>query len=346
MLWQLTAHSERWQLKRPFRIARGEKTAADVVVAEIRAGGKIGRGECVPYARYGETVESVLAQIEGIARVLGPQFTRTELALLPPGAARNAVDCAIWDLEAQLAGKSVAQLIGAPEPENLVTAVTISLDAPAKMAEAAKALAGVPLLKVKVDGGDPEAAVRAVRAAAPGPRLIVDPNESWTAAQLRALLPCLAALNVALLEQPVPAETDGELEGLTPAVPLCADEAAHTRDDLAHTARRYQAVNIKLDKAGGLTEALAMRDEARRLGLKLMVGCMVSSSLGVAPALQVAHGADFVDLDGPWWLAADREPAMRFENGRLFAPHGGWGYPRGDECQRDKPLTSIPRTRG
>jgi L-Ala-D/L-Glu epimerase / N-acetyl-D-glutamate racemase len=328
MLWELTGFSERWPLSRPFRISRGEKTAADVVVAEIRAGDVVGRGECVPYARYGETVESVLAQIKQIASVLGPEFTRGELNLLPPGAARNAVDCAIWDLEAQLSGTSVAQMTGLCPPNALVTAVTISLDTPQKMAEAAAQVAVSPLIKVKVDEREPEAAVRAVRLAAPNACLIVDPNESWTPAQLRALLPRMADLDVSLLEQPIPADQDSALEGLTPAVPLCADEAAHVRDDLAQTARRYQAVNIKLDKTGGLTEALEMREDARRLGLQVMVGCMICTSLGIAPALHVAQGADFVDLDGPWWLSNDREPRVRFDGGYVFPPKNGWGAPK------------------
>jgi len=328
MLWQLTAHSERWPLSRPFRIARGEKTAADVVVAEVRAGEIVGRGECVPYARYGETVESVLAQIKQIASVFGPEFTRGELNLLPPGAARNAVDCAIWDLEAQLSGMSVAQMTGAREPNGLVTAVTISLDAPEKMAEATVAVAASPLIKVKVDGRDPEAAVRAVRRAAPTACLIVDPNESWTPDQLRALLPRMAEFDVSLLEQPIPADQDSALEGMKPAVPLCADEAAHVRDDLVQTARRYQAVNIKLDKTGGLTEALEMSNEARRLGLQVMVGCMICTSLGIVPAMQIAQAADFVDLDGPWWLADDRAKRVRFDGGYVFPPDGGWGTPK------------------
>jgi len=328
MLWRPTARSERWPLSRPFRISRGEKTAAEVVVAEIRAGDAVGCGECVPYAHYGETVDSVLAQIKQIAAVLGPEFTRGELHLLPPGAARNAVDCAIWDLEAQLSGMSVAQMTGTAPPQPLITAVTVSLDTPDKMATAAKAIAESPLIKVKVNEAQPEAAVRAVREAAPNACLIVDPNESWTAAQLRSLLPRMADLDVSLLEQPIPADQDSALEGMKPAVPLCADEAAHVRDDLAQTARRYQAVNIKLDKTGGLTEALEMRNEARRLGLQVMVGCMICTSLGIVPALHVAQGADFVDLDGPWWLSKDRETPVRFEGGYVFPPERGWGMPR------------------
>jgi L-alanine-DL-glutamate epimerase-like enolase superfamily enzyme len=328
MLWQLSARSERWPLSRPFRISRGVKTAADVVVAEIRAGDAVGRGECVPYARYGETIESVLGQIERIGKVLGPELTRAELQLLPPGAARNAVDCAIWDLEAKLSGRSVAQIAGTSGPYRVVTAVTISLDTPENMARATADVADSPLIKIKVDDRDPEAVVRAVRAAAPEACLIVDPNESWSPAQLRALLPAMAALDVSLLEQPVPADQDEALEGLSPAVPLCADEAAHVSDDLAQTARRYQAVNIKLDKTGGLTEALKMQAEARRLGLQVMVGCMICTSLGIIPALHVAQEADFVDLDGPWWLSNDRADRVGFNNGYVFPAESGWGLPK------------------
>lgn len=326
MLRRLLARSERWPLSRPFRISRGVKTAADVVIVEAVADGRMGLGEAVPYPRYGESVESVLAQIEVVADAFAQGMTRAELQqLLPAGAARNAVDCALWDLEAKLAGRSVADLIGVPAPGELVTAVTISLDAPERMAEAALAVNEAPLIKVKVDARDPIAAVAAVRSSAPNARLIVDPNESWTPALLRQVLPELARLKVTLLEQPVPAGEDADLEGLAPTVPICADEAAHTSADLDLVVRRYQAVNIKLDKAGGLTEALAMKQHAQELQLTLMVGCMVCTSLGVAPALLVAADAPFVDLDGPWWLLQDRDSAVRIEGGRLTPPSAGWG---------------------
>ncbi|MGH6949809.1 MAG: N-acetyl-D-Glu racemase DgcA [Vitreimonas sp.] len=323
---RLVARSERWPLSRPFRISRGVKTAADVVVVEAHAGACTGWGEAVPYARYGESVESVLSQVEEVSAAFAQGMTRAELQQrLPAGAARNAVDCALWDLEAKLSGRSVAELIGAPEPQSLVTAVTISIETPERMAEAALAVREAPLIKVKVDAGDPIAAVQAVRGVAPKARLIVDPNESWTPSLLRGLLPGLARLDVALIEQPVPADEDGELEGLAPPVPICADEAAHTRADLDRVARRYQALNIKLDKTGGLTEALAVKLRARELGLTPMVGCMVCTSLGVAPALLLAADAAFVDLDGPWWLLQDRDSAVRIEAGRLIPPAAGWG---------------------
>ncbi|HYD88018.1 MAG TPA: N-acetyl-D-Glu racemase DgcA [Vitreimonas sp.] len=329
MLRRLTARSERWPLSRPFRIARGVKTAADVVVVNLQHGPHVGRGEAVPYARYDESVESVLAQIASVSADIEAGLSRAELQRkLAAGAARNAIDCALWDLEAQQAGRTVADLAGVQTPGEIVTAVTVSLDEPARMSEAAAAIAGSPLIKVKVDAFDPLTSVQAVRAAAPEARLIVDPNESWSASLLAELLPQLAALRVDLIEQPLAAAEDASLENLKPAVPICADESAHTSADLERVARRYQAVNIKLDKTGGLTEALVMRERVRQLGLTLMAGCMVSTSLSVAPALLVAQDASFIDLDGPWWLAQDRENGMIFANGRMRAPRGLWGEPR------------------
>jgi L-alanine-DL-glutamate epimerase-like enolase superfamily enzyme len=325
MLIRLSARAESWPLRQPFRISRGVKTAADVVVVEAREGRNVGYGESVPYARYGETVDAVLAQIAAVAERCP---TRAALqSLLPAGAARNAIDCALWDLEAKRTGRSVAALAGLPAPQRMVTAVTISLDTLALMAAAAAAHASSPLLKVKVDAVAPLAAIQAVRASALHARLIVDPNESWLVDQLSTLLPELADLGVALLEQPVPAGEDGALEGLTPPVPICADEAAHVAADLERVTARYQAVNIKLDKTGGLTEALHMRRRALDMGLTLMVGCMVSTSLSIAPALLLAHGADFVDLDGPWWLMRDREHGVHFSDGSIHPPTSGWGAP-------------------
>jgi L-Ala-D/L-Glu epimerase len=328
MLPQLDARSERWPLNRPFRISRGEKTAADVVIAELGRNGAVGRGECVPYARYGETMESVREQIAAMAPGVSAGLTRAGLASgFPSGAARNAVDCALWDLEAKESGIPVETRLGAPLPDELVTAVTVSLGAPEAMAEAAAEVRHVQLVKVKVGCENPERALRAVRAAAPAPALIVDPNESWSVEQLQSLLPLLNELDVALLEQPVPADDDAGLEGFSPSVPICADEAIHSVEDLDRVARRYQAVNIKLDKTGGLTAALELHKAARRRGLGIMAGCMVCTSLGIAPALHIARMADFVDLDGPWWLARDRDPAIRIVDGRLIRPTGGWGHP-------------------
>lgn len=327
----LSARHDRFALKTPFRISRGAKTAADVVTVEIGDGDSVGRGEGVPYARYGESIASALAQIEAMRGSIERGGDRRALmAQLPPGAARNALDCALWDLEARLSGRSVAATIAAPEPERLASALTIVIDSPEAMAEAARALADAPLLKVKVDATDPEAQVRAVRAAARRAALIVDPNESWDRALVEAMMPVLAEARVALLEQPVAADADDWLEGLTPVVPICADEAVHVAADLARIARRYQVVNVKLDKAGGMTAALELAHAARAAGLGLMTGCMVSSSLSIAPALHVARMSDFVDLDGPIWLKEDRPGGVRDERGLLVPPAPGfWGTP---EC--------------
>ncbi|HET7709463.1 MAG TPA: N-acetyl-D-Glu racemase DgcA [Sphingomicrobium sp.] len=323
----LSVRHDRFALKQPFRIARGVKAAADVVTVTIGDCDAIGRGEGVPYPRYGESVESVLAQIEA-ARALVEQSVdrRSLMAEMPAGAARNAIDCALWDLDARLSGTSVASAMGAPEPAPLVSALTIVIDTPEAMARAAAAVANAPLLKVKVDTGDPEAQIRAVRQAAPDAALIVDPNESWDEPLVRAMQPILAEWRVALLEQPIQAGADDWLEQFTPAVPICADEAVHVTADLRRIARRYQAVNVKLDKAGGLTAALDLAVAARAAGLGLMAGCMVSSSLSIAPALHVARMSDFVDLDGPLWLTEDRPGGVTDRNGVLTPPVSGfWG---------------------
>jgi L-Ala-D/L-Glu epimerase len=323
----LHARHDRFELSRPFRIARGVKTAADVITISICEGAAEGRGEAVPYPRYGESVESALAAVEQVRGLIESGAGRDALLdALPAGAARNALDCALWDLEARLAGRTVADMIGAPAPDRIVSALTVGIDAPEAMARAAAAIADAPLIKVKVDANEPEAQIRAVRAAAPDADLIVDPNESWDRRLVEAMQPLLAAQGVDLLEQPVPAGEDDWLEGFSPAVPICADESVHVAADLPRVARRYQAVNVKLDKAGGLTEALALAKGARRLGLGLMTGCMVSSSLSIAPALHVALMSDFVDLDGPIWLREDRPGGVRDECGFLLPPEPGfWG---------------------
>lgn len=323
----LSARHDRFPLSRPFRISRGVKTAADVVTVAIVQDGTTGRGEGVPYPRYDESVESVLAEVETARALIEAGGGRAELqAALPAGAARNAVDCALWDLEARLAGTDVAQMIDAPAPTRLVSALTIGIDTPDAMARAAALVADAPLLKVKVDAGDPAAQVRAVRAAAPDARLIVDPNESWDRAVLEEMQGVLVEARVALLEQPVPAGADAWLEDFTSAIPICADEAIHTTADLPQVARRYQVVNVKLDKSGGLTEALALAHATRAAGLGLMTGCMVSSSLSIAPALHIARMSDFVDLDGPVWLAEDRPGGVRDDGGHMIPPEPGfWG---------------------
>lgn len=326
----LHAQHERFALNRPFRISRGVRTEANVITVTLAQGDAIGRGEAVPYTRYGETVEGALAAIKNVRAAVEAGADRTALLdLLAPGAARNAIDCALWDLEARLTGRDVAFMLGAPALAPIESALTLAIDTPEAMARAAAALANAPLIKLKVDADDPAARIRAVRAAAPESKLIVDANESWNQALVEAMQPVLADAGVALLEQPVPAAEDAWLEGFTPAVPICADESVHVAADLDAVARRYQAVNVKLDKSGGLTAALELADAARARGLGLMTGCMVSSSLSIAPAFHVARRSDFVDLDGPTWLAADRAGGVRDESGILHPPaHGFWGSAR------------------
>lgn len=323
----LHAQHDRFPLARPFRISRGTKTAADVVAVSVRAGDAIGRGEAVPYPRYGETIEGTLAAIEQVRPMIERGADRAELLdLLPAGAARNAVDCALWDLEARISHCDVAAMIGGPPLAAIPSAMTVVIDTPEAMARDAATLAGAPVLKIKVDANEPAAQVRAVRAAAPKADLIVDPNESWDQALVEAMQPVLLECRVGLLEQPVPADADGWLEGFTPRVPICADESIHVAADLEVVARRYQAVNVKLDKTGGLTEALELAQAARARGLGLMTGCMVSSSLSIAPALHIAMMSDFVDLDGPVWLREDRPGGVVAENGFIHPPaRGFWG---------------------
>ncbi|HZF42289.1 MAG TPA: N-acetyl-D-Glu racemase DgcA [Sphingomonadaceae bacterium] len=323
----LHARHDRFALARPFRMARGTKTVAEVITVTVSEGGVTGRGEGVPYPRYGESIEAALAAVAGVRRAIEARAGRAELLeLLGPGAARNGVDCALWDLEARLSGRDVAAMLSAAPPGRIASALTIGIDTPGAMAAEAVRLAGAPLIKVKVDAENPAARVRAVRAAAPGAVLIVDPNESWDRALMEAMQDVLRDAGVALLEQPVPAGEDAWLEGFAPAVPICADEAVHVAADLDVVARRYQVVNVKLDKAGGLTAAMELAHAARARGLGLMTGCMISSSLSIAPALHVAAMSDFVDLDGPVWLAEDRPGGVRDEGGMMAPPVAGfWG---------------------
>ena len=315
------------RLKAPFRISRGVKTAAEVVVVEVVEGELIGRGESVPYARYDETVDSVVAQLQPAAQALRDGARPHDaLALLAAGAARNALDCALWDLRAKREGLSVEALTALRVPDSLITAVTVSLDNVEAMGAAALAVASAPLIKVKLSAEDPAASLLAVAKAAPDARLIVDPNEGWDFAMLDSLKPVLSDLNIALVEQPLPAGQDQALEGYDPPYPICADESVHTVEDLAALRGRYRAVNLKLDKTGGLTEALLMLEEARNHGFTLMVGCMVASSLAIAPALHLAGSCAFADLDGPWWLAEDHPGGCRVADGRMTRPaEGFWG---------------------
>ena len=310
-----------------FTISRGAKTTADVVVCQISEGSVAGRGECVPYKRYGESLESVSGAIGSIESELAAGIDRQHLlALLPAGAARNAVDCALWDLEAKLSGRSVARQLGFEEPVALTTAYTISLGDEETMAEQARTWSHRALLKVKVGTEDDRGRIRAVRAAAPGARLILDANEGWTEETIRMHLDVCAECDVALVEQPLAAGRDAVLAGISRTVLICADESVHQSEDLASLRDRYDAVNIKLDKTGGLTEALTMKAEAQRLGFKVMVGCMVGSSLAMAPAVLLAQDADFVDLDGPLLLARDCEPALRYEGSLVYPPERSlWG---------------------
>jgi L-Ala-D/L-Glu epimerase / N-acetyl-D-glutamate racemase len=316
----LTVRIERWPLLRAFTIARGAKTEAAVVVAEIADGAATGRGECVPYARYGETVDGVAAQIEAMRAPLGAGLDRIGLQrAMPAGAARNALDCAFWDLAAKAGGAPVHALAGLPPPRPLVTAYTISLASPEAMAAAAAESASRQVLKVKLGGDGDAARIRAVRKAAPAAELIVDANEAWRSDTLGANLAACAAAGVTLVEQPLPAGDDAALSTIARPIPVCADESVHDRASLAALRGKYDAVNLKLDKTGGLTEALALAAEAERLGLSLMVGCMVATSLSMAPAMLVAQRARVVDLDGPLLLARDRPEGLRY-TGSLVHP--------------------------
>ena len=323
----LQAQHDSFPLIRPFRIARGTKIVADVVTVTITDGDRVGRGEGVPYPRYGETIEGTIAAIEQVRSLIEQGAGRIVLLdALPAGAARNAVDCALWDLEASRSGGDVAEMLGAPALHDVPSAMTVVIDTPEEMAREAAMIAHMPVLKVKVDTNDPAAQIRAVREAAPRAELIVDPNESWDQGLLEAMQPVLVEARVGLLEQPVPAGADEWLEDFTSSVPICADESVHVLADLDIVARRYHAVNVKLDKSGGLTAALELAEAARARGLGLMTGCMVSSSLSIAPALHVAMMSDFVDLDGPVWLRDDRPGGIVTMLGYIQPPAAGfWG---------------------
>lgn len=323
----LAATEERFPVAGAFTISRGSRTEIRVVTVEISDGTFRGSGECVPYARYGETVEGVAKTIRSLEADLRRGLDRAALqSRLPAGAARNGLDCAFWDLEAKRAGRPVWQCAGLAAPEPVETAFTLSLDTPEKMADAASRNAGRPLLKVKLGGEGDLERIEAVRQGAPRSKIIVDANEGWTVEQYLALAPTLVRLGVALVEQPLAAGNDGALAEIERVLPVCADESCHDRTSLAHLAGKYDAVNIKLDKTGGLTEALALRDEAIRQGFDVMVGCMLGTSLAMAPAFLVAQGAPYVDLDGPLLLASDREDPIRYEGSLMQAPDPAlWG---------------------
>jgi L-alanine-DL-glutamate epimerase-like enolase superfamily enzyme len=308
---KLTIAPESWPIAGGFTISRGTKTSADVVVVTLEEGGATGRGECVPYARYDETVDSTVAALEAVRSTVERGLARDAFAALQGKAARNALDCALWDLEAKLTGTPAWRRAGFAELRPLVTAYTLSLDTPAAMAASAEKAAGRPLLKLKLGApGDVERLV-AVRRAVPQARIIVDANEGWTADDLPRMFQACLEAGVELVEQPLPAGDDAVLARLRRPIVVCADESAHDREGLAALVGRYDAVNIKLDKTGGLTEALALAGAARQHDLKIMVGCMLATSLAMAPAMLVGQLADVVDLDGPLLLARDREPGIR-----------------------------------
>ena len=322
----LAVATESWPIAGSFTIARGSKTMADVVTVTLRESGREGRGECVPYPRYGETVAAVVAALEKARAAVEAGAGRGEVArLLSPRAARNALDCALWDLEAKLTGVPVWRRAGLAAPQTLATAFTISLDTPAKMAEKAAA-AGRNLLKLKLGRPGDVERLRQVRVAAPASRLIVDANEGWTPDDLPTMLAACANVGVELVEQPLPAGNDGRLAEISRPVAVCADESVHDAEQLAGLAGRYDAINIKLDKTGGLTEALALARQARAMGFRIMTGCMLATSLAMAPAMLVAQLADVVDLDGPLLLARDREPGIVYD-GNLMRPPAArlWG---------------------
>lgn len=325
-LLSIDAREEIWPLKQPFRISRGSRTEAQLVVVTVSDGKHSGRGEGVPLARYNQSVSSVLAQVESIKSEKNLESQRLQ-ELLPAGAARNAMDCALWDLEAKANGKRVWELANIPIVSEVETSFTISLDKPAKMGAAARANANLPILKLKLGGDNIDLVrVEAVRDAAPAVRLLVDANESWSPEHYEKIVPALKTTGVELIEQPFPASGDEVLEALDHPIPVCADESCHTTVDLPCLTKRYDAINVKLDKTGGLTEALRLCERARESGFKLLVGCMVCTSLGIAPARLLATFANWIDLDGPLLLGRDREHPVPYANGKIGIPRRDlWG---------------------
>jgi len=322
----IEAHEQSWPLDKPFRISRGTRTEARVVVVTVTEGRHIGRGEAAPIKRYNQSPASVLTQIESIKS--RQSLDRRQIQkLLPAGAARNALDCALWDLEAKISGKRAWELAKLPIVHEIETSFTISLDTPAAMAAVAKANASAPILKLKLSGDDLDLArVEAVRVAAPVARLLIDANESWTPDHYRNVVPSLRQFGIELIEQPFPAHADKVLETLDRAIPVCADESCHSTADLSRLTNRYEMLNVKLDKTGGLTEALRLTERAREAGFKLLLGCMVCTSLGIAPARLLAGAVDYVDLDGPLLLAGDRHHTVPYANGRIgLPPRELWG---------------------
>jgi L-alanine-DL-glutamate epimerase-like enolase superfamily enzyme len=323
----LSIEAEEFPIAGRFTISRGSKTSAHVLSCRIEAVGKVGCGECVPYARYGESMDGVRDAIEAVRAAIEAGANQLDIAKrLPAGAARNAVDCALWDLDARTTGVAVSTIICAAMPSPLVTAYTLSLGDAEEMGAQARANSFRPVLKVKVGGEDDEARIRAIRAGAPESSIILDANEGWTEANVVRHMAIAAECGVSLIEQPLPAGRDGMLADVSRPVLVCADESLHTRADLASLRSRYDAVNIKLDKTGGLSEAILLKQEAQKLGFQIMVGCMVGTSLAMAPAVLLAQDAQFVDLDGPLLLARDRVPGLRYDGSLVYPPTADlWG---------------------
>ncbi|MBL8905442.1 MAG: dipeptide epimerase [Rhizobiales bacterium] len=326
MLKLALAH-ERWPIAGSFTISRGSKTHADVITVTLEEDGHVGRGECVPYGRYGETAEATLAALEQARPAIEAGLTRDRIAAyVTPLSGRNALDCALWDFEAKRKHTSVWRLAGLQAPHPIVTAYTLSLDTPEKMAAAAASASARPLLKLKLGRDGDVERLRLIRAAAPQSRLIVDANEGWAPGDLPRMLEVCAECGVEMVEQPLPASDDGALGRISRPVAVCADESAHDSHGLEGLRGKYDAVNIKLDKTGGLTEALVMREAARAMGFRIMVGCMLATSLAMAPAFLVAQGAEIADLDGPLLLKRDREPGIEFEGSLMHPPRPElWG---------------------
>tara|TARA_Y100001960_G_scaffold314303_1_gene378324 strand:+ start:2893 stop:3879 length:987 start_codon:yes stop_codon:yes gene_type:complete len=324
---KFATYTEAWPLTKPFTISRGTKTVANVLVVEITEDGYTGRGEGVPYAHYGETTEGVLAKVALSKNAIEDGVSKeTILSVFEPGAGRNALDSALWDLEAKLIGRPVWEYLGLQKPAPIITAQTISIGKASTMASQAKELISAPLIKVKLDAEDVVSRVTAVREAAPGSRLIVDANEAWDMSLLAEVAPILDKLGVEMIEQPISSKEDAVLANYKSPVPLCADEGCHTCEDITKARERYDMINIKLDKTGGLTEALQLAYSAKRVGLEIMIGCMVGTSLAMAPAMMLASFAEFVDLDGPLLLQEDRKNGLVFKDGYVYPPLSAlWG---------------------
>ena len=318
---KLTVKDESWPLKTSFQIARGSKNSAETVTVTLSDGGHKGRGECLPYRHYGETVEDTMATIKSMSGQLDEGLNRLELQkALPPGAARNALDCAFWDLEAKQQGVRIWTLLGLEPPSDITTAFTLSLDTPQTMLVAAKKNADQALLKIKLGGPEDLDCVRAVRRGAPKARLILDANEGWTPESYAELIPDLLPLDIEMIEQPFAADDDSTLLEIERPIPICADESCHDSRSLDGLLEKYDMINIKLDKTGGLTEALTLCDLAQKAGMEIMVGCMVSTSLSMAPAMVLANQARIVDLDGPLLLAKDRKDGLAYHNSQIGPP--------------------------